>query len=562
MPTNGLRSFALHSADPDVGGPTLAALTAERSSFPSFSPFESIVAQDPESAARDHLRLALASPALPSFSAEAADGSSSEFRLLGTEQIPLTGTTTVKFRQAYRKVPVYGSLVTVELDEGNELVSINSSLGDPTGVDPVASVSPSRVIEIVTALAGQAPELEAVPRLVYYHVQEGGRWHLAYLVEDVVKSESKRTVVDPGDAHRTGRHTDMVVDYVIEAHTGELLAELPRTPDMADPAAGLVETSATDALGTTRKIRITPHAAGSHLIDSTLNVHTYDLGGNDIGSVPLPGEYVADPPAFGPDAVSAHANAAAVADFLRSVLRRNGIDGQGGRLVSSVNCIVRRESQDGKEWRNAAWYRNQMVYGQRWVGGKLRTYAAGLDVVGHECFHGVTSATARLEYLFESGALNESYSDIFGVIVSNQGRDDITTWDWRLGEDTQGDGVPLRDLSDPAAHGQPAHMDEYLMWTADKDNGAVHYNSGIHNRAAHLVLTARDAAGKPVFTPTQAAALFYLALTQHLSRTSGFSDSRRAVTLVARTLFRNAPADVREAKLTAVAAGFDRVGIT
>jgi bacillolysin/neutral peptidase B len=252
-----------------------------------------------------------------------------------------------------------------------------------------------------------------------------------------------------------------------------------------------------------------------------------------------------------------------VATFLREVLRRNGIDNLGGPLISSINCVVADDSPDGQEWRNAAWIGTQMVYGQRRVNGKLRSYAVGLDVVGHEMFHGVTDRTARLQYAAQSGALNESYSDIFGVIVSNFEESDLARWNWEMGEDLEGTGIPLRDLSDPAKYRQPAHMQNYRIFpvTRPGDWGGVHINSGIHNKAAHNIMTAKDARGNFLFDSRVLAALFYLALTQRLSRTSLFSDSRRAVDLTARTLFRNDPVDVRNVKLQAISRAFDTVGI-
>jgi Zn-dependent metalloprotease len=82
------------------------------------------------------------------------------------------------------------------------------------------------------------------------------------------------------------------------------------------------------------------------------------------------------------------------------------------------------------------------------------------------------------------------------------------------------------------------------------------------NKAAFNLMTARDSGGRLLFDPPTVAALFYLTLTQRLSRTSGFSDSRRGITLTAQTLFRNESEEVRNAKLVAIAAAFDAVGIT
>src|SRR5262249_7098223 len=149
----------------------------------------------------------------------------------------------------------------------------------------------------------------------------------------------------------------------------------------------------------------------------------------------LPGQAILNPPSpWPPAAVSAQANAVAVSQFLRTVLRRNNIDNKGGSMNSSINCVVQRFSPGGNEWLNAFWNSKQMVYGQRRVGAALKSLSVDLDVVGHEMFHGVTSSTARLEYVTQSGALNESYSDIFGVIIANFDNLDIPNWNWKIGE--------------------------------------------------------------------------------------------------------------------------------
>jgi bacillolysin/neutral peptidase B len=205
------------------------------------------------------------------------------------------------------------------------------------------------------------------------------------------------------------------------------------------------------------------------------------------------------------------------------------------------------------------------VQGTRQVlrGDELRSLSANIDVVAHEMFHGVTDRTSRLEYAFQPGALNESYSDIFGTIVANSGNDDPRSWDWLLGERLLVDDQPFRDLSDPARFGQPAHMDDFQLLpnTRAGDWGGVHVNSGIHNKAAFNLLTTEDDDGTLTLSPAEAAAAFYLTLTQRLSRTSQFADSRRHMVASARTLFRALPADQQARKVAAVEAAFQAVGI-
>src|SRR5262249_20931749 len=250
----------------------------------------------------------------------------------------------------------------------------------------------------------------------------------------------------------------------------------------------------------------------------------------------LPGTAIKNPPNFSPMAISAHANAAAVAQFLRNVLRRNNIDGNGGPMNSSINCVVAAESPGGRQWFNAFWNGDQMVYGQMLQGTKVGSFCVDLDVVGHEMMHGVTDMTARLEYAAQSGALNESYSDIFGILIANFSNPDPRTWNWKVGDGLGRDGQPLRDMSDPTRFRQPAHMRDFKVWPVTRagDWGGVHTNSGIHNKAAFNMLTAVNTGGNLIFTPQEMAAVFYLALTQQLSRTSQFVDSRRGVLTSAR----------------------------
>ena len=151
--------------------------------------------------------------------------------------------------------------------------------------------------------------------------------------------------------------------------------------------------------------------------------------------------------------------------FLSTVLRRNGVDNIGGPVRSSINCV---EENGTKEWDNATWYRKQMMYGQSKVNGELRSWALAKDIVAHELTHGITDYTARIEYLGESGALNESYSDIFGVIVANIGKSDVKKWNWLIGDGLFGPDTALRDMKKPENFDQPSHMDDYQKLTQDR----------------------------------------------------------------------------------------------
>ncbi len=545
LPGNGLERFGMHTVD-KKSAKAMSALAKERAKLPAFGfkPAAAAQPRDPETAARRYLEQTLESKAVPAFTRPSANNLQSEFARLGVERIPLTKTTTVKFRQTFNSIPVYGSLVTVELDNKNKLLSIHSALGTPQGVRPVAKLSPAEAIAAVKKHPGGKKDLSgAVPRVYFYYDQQrkSGKWRLVYIMEDV-------PVVPERKKRRTAA---ALVDYVVDAHTGKLVAELGRTPTAT--------VRLRDDLGVRRAIQVERSDGVSKLINTTLNVETYDFGMLDpvTDSDQLPGTIIEDPPTFSPNAVSAHANTEDVSRFLRTALLRNNVDGNGGPMVSSINCVDETDRIANPQWFNASWNGTQVTYGQRVENdGTMLSMASALEVVAHENFHGVNDATARMIYRFETGALNESYSDIFGVIVKNWKNPDPTTWDWEFGDVL---GQP-RNMARPGMHGQPDHMSGYKHLALNHDHGGVHTNSGIHNKAAYNILTA-EKGGALIFTPKEVAEVFYLALEKWLSRTSQFKDSRTAVVASARTSFRGLPAAQINSRIAAIEKGFSDVGI-
>jgi Zn-dependent metalloprotease len=152
-------------------------------------------------------------------------------------------------------------------------------------------------------------------------------------------------------------------------------------------------------------------------------------------------------------------------------------DGRGQALRGTVRICAENQCP----FQNAFWDGQQMVFGEG---------LAADDVTAHELAHGVTQATANLAYLFQSGAINEGLSDFWGEIVDqNNGSDDDTDENrWKIGEGTS-IGV-IRDMADPTSLGQPDRMTSDL-WDDDPalwDNGGVHTNSGVFNKAAYLMV--------------------------------------------------------------------------
>ncbi|WP_330275735.1 M4 family metallopeptidase [Lentzea sp. NBC_00516] len=241
-------------------------------------------------------------------------------------------------------------------------------------------------------------------------------------------------------------------------------------------------------------------------------------------------------------------NADRTYDFYRDVLGRHSVDGNGLKLVSSVHF--------GRDFDNAFWDGTQMVYGDG--SGKVfqpGALARDITVVGHEITHGVVQYTAGLRYRKQPGALNESMADVFGSLVKQHALGHSADQaDWLIGAGilgTQLQGVALRSMKDPGrAHQldrQPAHMRSYVDLPDDgnprNDNGGVHINSGIPNKAFHLTATrlggnAWDCAGK----------VWYDALATKLRVNSDFTDAAAATTASAQALYGSDVANVvREA---------------
>ena len=178
--------------------------------------------------------------------------------------------------------------------------------------------------------------------------------------------------------------------------------------------------------------------------------------------------------------------------FYSEVLQRNSIDDRGMRLDGYVHY--------GNRFNNAFWDGRKMVFGDG-DGRMFTDFTSSLDVIAHELTHGVTEHTAALEYRSQSGALNESISDVFGSLVKQwslgQAADKA---DWLIGSEVFTPGIGADALRSMKAPGtaydspvfgkdpQPDHMSKYvrLPETEDDDNGGVHINSGIPNRAFYL----------------------------------------------------------------------------
>ena len=236
-------------------------------------------------------------------------------------------------------------------------------------------------------------------------------------------------------------------------------------------------------------------AIGNNLLHSfaaatsacTLQRRIYDAQGGES----LPGKLMrseGDPPVADNAVNEVYDGAGNTFDLFRTY-GRCSIDNQGMVMENTVHF--------GQNYVNAFWDGRQMIYGDG-DGQLFNRFTTDIDVIGHELAHGVTQYEAALQYQGQSGALNESFSDVFGSLVKQKANGESAKQaDWLIGENILvGDPYSLRSLKSPGTayvnhpilgtDPQPGHMKDYKNLPPWDDHGGVHTNSGIPNRAFYL----------------------------------------------------------------------------
>jgi Zn-dependent metalloprotease len=232
-------------------------------------------------------------------------------------------------------------------------------------------------------------------------------------------------------------------------------------------------------------------------------------------------------------------------NFYKDVFKRNSIDTRGMKLDSSVHY--------GEDYNNAFWNGTQMVYGDG-DGEIFQRFTKSIDVIGHELTHGVTQYEAALEYEGQAGALNESFSDVFGSLVKQYTlKQKADKADWLIGPGlftNKIKGIALRSMKEPGSayndptigkDPQPGHMKDYV--NTSSDNGGVHINSGIPNKAFYL--TAIKLGG---YAWERAGSIWYITLTERLREHSNFQNAANTTFEVAGTLYGKSSSEQKSVK--------------
>ncbi|MBY6050186.1 M4 family metallopeptidase [Cytobacillus firmus] len=455
--------------------------------------------------------------------------------------------SALRLQQMYNGVPVWGSTqAAVVTDEGILNVfsgTVTPDLETKKGLKSEKKVNANKAINIAEGDLGFTPDYEKNPSAELVVYTKGEEATYAYQVNLNFLSPK------PGN-----------YNYFIEASTGKILDkyndlhEAHAKPSFKKTGKPVTLSDTTGSgkgvLGDTRSLNMTFDGTSYFLQDRTraAGVFTYDASNRSR----LPGTLWTSPDnllnsTYDAAAVDAHYYAGKTFDYYKNVFNRNSYDNRGSALKSTVHY--------GSRYNNAFWNGSQMVYGDG-DGTTFRPLSGGLDVVAHELTHAVTDTSSDLIYQNESGALNEAMSDVFGTLVEFF---DNNNPDYEIGEDIYTPNIAndaLRSMSDPTKSGDPDHYSK--RYTGSEDNGGVHINSGIINKAAYLLAKGGTHYGVTVsgIGNDKVGQIYYRANTVYLTASSTFSQARAALVQSAADLYGAGSAEV-----ASVNKSFDAVGV-
>jgi len=501
----------------------------------------------------------------PAWVTEALDRSLQHFesQARGRDTFQLRGAdlddiaTHVRLDQLFGGVPVFGGQLIAHLDPSGAVASVSGRYYEGINVATTPTLAPGQAIAAAQQALGYAGQLVEPPSARLVILPREGQYLLVYQVTLKIEDGTEAT------AHH---------QYFVDAHNGSIVHHFDSLPH-----EGLHRPSLVNATGTGKSLYSGQVSIGTDLVSGTYymrdntrgGMYTTDMKNRQSGS----GTTFTDSDNTWGDGtnsnrqtagVDAHFGSAKTWDYYLSVHGRRGIDGNGYKMLSRVHY--------GRNYNNAFWNGTSMTYGDG-DGMQFRPLVS-LDVVGHEITHGLTDKTADLIYENESGAANESFSDIFGSSLeyftgSVGGRGP----DYLIGEDIY---VPesngFRNMVDPREDDDPDHYSE--RYTGTSDNGGVHSNSGIQNHAFYLLVNGGknagcDTSGSNGHTHTancdvsvtglgnaKAEAIFYRALTVYLFPSATFHDVRAACLQAAADLY-----GAGSAEYNATAAAWTAVGV-
>jgi bacillolysin len=443
-----------------------------------------------------------------------------EFRLSKIETDGM-GMSHHVFQQYHLGVPVFGAIVKAHC-KGNEVNSL-SGIFIGNVIESKSVLNADEALEIAIRKTGAKRLIWQMPGqddcLQRLNGDSQATWRpkgeLWYVREEIGGSDSYRLAwkLDIYAVEPLFR-----ADVYVDAETGAILFRNEKLHSADANGIGHsrysgVQSIVTDSVNaTTFRLRESGRALGVETFNmnngTDYNSATDFVDSNNVWDT------FAQP--FDNSAIDAHWGAEMTYDYFMQFHGRDSYDDAASKLISFVHY--------DNAYSNAFWNGTFMTYGD---GGGNNNPFQGLDVCGHEFAHGVTQYSAGLIYQNESGALNESFSDIFGNTIEFWARP--TNASWRIGDDIGA----FRSMSNPSAYMNP---DTYLgsFWaTGGWDNGGVHTNSGVQNYWYYLLSEGGngtndngDSYAVAGIGIDSAAAIAYRNLTVYLSPNDGYAEAR------------------------------------
>ena len=398
----------------------------------------------------------------------------------------LDGTTAVRFRQHIDGVPVLAGEVAVQLDpDGRVLSASGESVAElDADVDTTPTVTADEASATAIAMTAKDEGIDSAA---------------------LTASDPQLVIYDPqliGAADVSSIELVWHVDVATALHDVERMVLI----DAADGTVTLEFSTREDA--------------GITVCDNANNDTL------DEGCVParVARTEATSAPTGNVDVDRAYEHTRSTLAFYSEVLGRDSVDDLGMRIVSTVNYCPAERNCVTSPYRNAFWNGLQMVFGTG--------YAAADDVVAHELSHGLTQYTSGLFYYAESGAINESMSDVFGELIDQSdstGGVDPDADKWLLGE--QLPNGALRSMKTPSAppanrSAAPDRMRSTFFSGSRSDAHGVHINSGVGNKAAFLITDGGTFNGQTVvgLGSFKAAQIYYRVQTSFLGPGSDYLD--------------------------------------
>lgn len=477
--------------------------------------------------------------------AQRSIGNPDEYQIQKVE-IDELGMAHTRVRQTINGVPVWESEAIVHLKSDGSLQTITDDLKSSVTVNTVPNFSPKEAIANAERMyTGKAAISEpSTAELLIFRAKD--RDHLVYRV--------RTERID-------GSPTPSIPIIFVDAQTGEKVFGYDNLQTGTGPSlySGTV-TIGTSSVGATYYMENVTRKVGTFNYNNGTTTAARFTDTNDVWDATAQRA-----------GVDAQFGAEKVMDYYQNTFARNGIDGNGGpgsttAAANSAVSLIGSRVHYSSNYNNAFWNGSYMTYGDG--NGTTFTPLVTLDICGHEMTHGVTERTANLTYSGESGALNESFSDVFGTMVERYARP--SNWNWKIGEDaytpaTAGDALRYMDNPHNAPNSgytsddDPDHYSE--RYTGTSDNGGVHINSGIANNVFYHVAMGGTNHLTPGVTvtgigPDQAAAIWYKALTTYMTASTNFAGARTATLNAASALYGGT-----SAQYTAVATSWCIAGV-